>query len=222
MERVLEIVESQAVRRLEEARVIALGEFDDPEQAELAGRALVAGGCDCVEVRRAQLASLRAIGRVDGLTVGVGNLRSACDAETAVRAGAQFATADATNTEVVLACRELELPFFPSVMTPTEIERLALLGVRVMRIFPASPLGGPAYVRTLAESYPELRFIPSGGIGPEQVRGYLRSPSVVAVAVEGLLGSDLLRSHSYKRVEWLTREAMTGAKPQLRPVFAQP
>ena len=159
---------------------------------------------------------------MDGLLVGAGNLRSPQDAEAAVRAGAHFATATATNTEVVHACRELELPFFPGVTTPTEIERLALLGVRVMRVFPATPLGGPAYLQAIAESYPELRFIPSGGIGPEHVRGYLRTPSVIAVGVGGLVGKDLLRSHSYGRIEWLAHEAVRGLRPSLRPVAARP
>jgi 2-dehydro-3-deoxyphosphogluconate aldolase / (4S)-4-hydroxy-2-oxoglutarate aldolase len=222
MTRVLEIVESQIVRKLEQSRVIALAEFDDADQAEIAGRALVAGGCDCVEIQRPQPAILRAACRVDGLIVGVGNLRSVDDAEIAQRAGAQFATATATNAEIVHACRELELPFFPGVMTPTEIERLALLGVRVMRVFPATPLGGAAYLQAVAACFPTLRFVPSGGIDPQQVRGYLRTPSVLAVGVEGLLGHDLLRSRSYSRIEWLTREAMRGASRQLRPVSAQP
>lgn len=222
MMRVLEIVEAQVVRRLEQVRVIALAEFADAEQAEGAGAALVAGGCACVEIQSGPLAVLRAARGVEGLTVGAGNLRSGEDAETAVRAGVQFATATATNTEVVHACRELELPFFPGVTTPTEVERLALLGVRVMRVFPATPLGGPAYLQAVAESYPELRFIPSGGIGPEQVRGYLRIPSVIAVGVGGLLGTDLLRSQSYGRIEWLAREAVRGAESQIRPVAAHP
>ena len=166
MMRVLEIVEAQVLRRLGQARVIALAEFEDAEQAEAAGAALLAGGCASVEVQCGHLAVLRAARAVEGLTVGAGNVRTGEDVELAVRAGAQFATATATNTEIVRACRELELPFFPGVTTPTEIERLALLGVRVMRVFPATPLGGPAYLQALAECYPELRFIPSGGIGP--------------------------------------------------------
>lgn len=222
MLRVLEIVEAKVVRALEQVRVIALAEFEDGEQAETAGAALVAAGCACVEIQSSQLAILRAARRVDGLLVGAGNLRSPEDAEAAVRAGAHFATATATNTEVVHACRELELTFFPGVTTPTEIERLALLGVRVMRVFPATPLGGPAYLQAIAESYPELRFIPSGGIGPEHVRGYLRTPSVIAVGVGGLVGKDLLRSHSYGRIEWLAHEAVRGLRPSLRPVAAQP
>ena len=222
MMRVLEIVEAQVVRRLEQVRVIALAEFADAEQAGGAGAALVAGGCACVEIQSGPLAVLRAARGVEGLTVGAGNLRSGEDAQTAVRAGVQFATATATNTEVVHACRELELPFFPGVTTPTEVERLALLGVRVMRVFPATPLGGPAYLQAVAESYPELRFIPSGGIGPEQVRGYLRIPSVIAVGVGGLLGTDLLRSQSYGRIEWLARVGVRGAVSQIRPVAAHP
>jgi 2-dehydro-3-deoxyphosphogluconate aldolase/(4S)-4-hydroxy-2-oxoglutarate aldolase len=221
MSRVLEILEGQVVRRIEQVRVIALAELDDAEQAEKAGTSLVAAGCGCVEVENGGLGVLRAARRVDGLLVGAGNLRSPQDAEVAARAGVHFATANATNTDVVRACRELELPFFPGVTTPTEIERLAMLGVRGMRVFPAAPLGGANYVQALAESYPELRFLPSGGIGPEHVRGYLRLDTVLGVSVCGIVGKDLLRSHSYARIEWLAGEAVRGARPQLRPVATQ-
>ena len=99
--------------------------------------------------------------------------------------GAHFATAPATNMEVVHACRELELPFFPGVATPSEIERLVVLGLRTLRVFPAAPLGGPAFLQAVAAIYPDVQFIPAGGIGPEALRQYLQIPAVLAVAGAG-------------------------------------
>jgi 2-dehydro-3-deoxyphosphogluconate aldolase / (4S)-4-hydroxy-2-oxoglutarate aldolase len=211
MMRMMEIVETQVLRRLEQTRMIALAELEDADEAETAGAALLAAGCSCLEIQSARIGVLRGARRVEGLLVGAGNLRSAEEADAAVRAGAHFATASATNIEVVHACRELELPFFPGVATPTEIERLAILGVRVVRVFPALALGGPAYLAAIAATYPDMRFIPSGGIGPELLREYLRIPSVVAVGVSGLIRKDLLRSHSFGRIEWLAGEAMRAA-----------
>jgi 2-dehydro-3-deoxyphosphogluconate aldolase/(4S)-4-hydroxy-2-oxoglutarate aldolase len=110
--------------------------------------------------------------------------------------------------KVVHACRELELPFFPGVATPSEIGRLAALGVRTVRVFPVELLGGPAFLEAVAPIYPDMRFIPSGTIGPESLRGYLRVPSVLAVAGNGLVRKDLLRAHNYERIEWLAGEAV--------------
>ena len=207
MTRVLEIVETQIASRLAQAGIIALGAPEDPEEAEEAGNALVRGGVTCMELAAPTLALIRAARRVDGLLVGAGNLLRGEQVESAVRAGAHFATAPATNMEVVHACREVDCPFLPGVATPSEIERVALLGVRVVRLFPAAPLGGVEFVRAVAAIYPDVRFVPSGGIGPEAVRAYLNEPAVLAVGVGGVLREELLRSRGHSRIEWLAREA---------------
>jgi len=207
MTRVREIVETQIASRLAQAGIIALGAPTDPEETEHAGAALIRGGVSCLELAVPKPALIRAARRVDGLVVGAGNVHRAEQAEAAARAGAHYATAPATNIEVVHACRELELPFLPGVATPSEIERVALLGVRAVRLFPAASLGGVEFVRAVEAIYPDVWFIPSGGIGPEAARAYLREPAVLAVAVSGVVREELLRSHSHSRIEWLAREA---------------
>jgi 2-dehydro-3-deoxyphosphogluconate aldolase/(4S)-4-hydroxy-2-oxoglutarate aldolase len=209
---VMEIAETQVVARLARSRIIALGTFDLAEQVETTARALMAGGVDVLELENPSLGLLRAARRIDGLIVGAGHVHTVEQAEAAVSGGAHFATAPATNMEVVHACRELELPFFPGVATPSEIERLALLGVRTQRLFPAEPLGGPALLAAVAAIYPDVRFIPAGGIGPEVLRGYLQIPAVLAVAAAGVVRGDLLRAHNYDRVEWLARDVQRARR----------
>jgi 2-dehydro-3-deoxyphosphogluconate aldolase / (4S)-4-hydroxy-2-oxoglutarate aldolase len=206
MTRVMEIAETQLTARLARSRIIALGTFELSEQVEAAALSLLAGGVDCLELTNPTIGLLRAARRVDGLVVGAGHVHTVEQAEAAVQGGAHFATAPATNMEVVHACRELELPFFPGVATPSEIERLVLLGVRTQRLFPAEPLGGPALLAAVASIYPEVQFIPAGGIGPEALRPYLQIPAVLAAASRGLLRGDLLRSRNYDRIEWLARD----------------
>jgi 2-dehydro-3-deoxyphosphogluconate aldolase/(4S)-4-hydroxy-2-oxoglutarate aldolase len=208
MTRVMDITDAAVVGRLAHTRIIALAAIDDPEQVEAVGVTLCRGGVPCLELTHARLGSIRAARRVQGLLVGVGNVQSSDAAETAARGGAHFATAPVTDMEVVHACRELELPFFPGVATPSEIGRLAALGVRTVRLFPAELLGGPAFVEAVASVYPDMRFIPSGTIGPESLRGYLKVPSVLAVAGNGLVRTDLVRTRDYARIEWLAGEAV--------------
>ena len=124
--------------------------------------------------------------------------------------GAHFGTAPATNTEVLWACRELELPSFPGAATPSELERLALLGVPAPPALPDRAAGRWALVAAVAATSPRVRFLPSGGIGPEALRAYLNEPAVLAVAVGGVLREELLRSRGHSRIEWLAR-AKTGA-----------
>jgi 2-dehydro-3-deoxyphosphogluconate aldolase/(4S)-4-hydroxy-2-oxoglutarate aldolase len=211
MMRVTDIVETQVAARLAQTRIIALASLAEPTDAEAVGAALVRGGVGCIELATPSIGLIRGARRVDGLLVGVGNVLTPEQAETAVRGGAHFATAPATNMEVVHACRELELPFFPGAATPSEIGRLALLGVRTLRVFPAASLGGPEFVKTVASIFPDVYFIPSGGIGPESVRTYLSAPSVLAVGVSGVVPAELLRSRNFDRIEWLAGESARTA-----------
>lgn len=199
--------ETQTLRRLEQARIVALVAPETPDLTEHVGAALLRGGVACLELSTPEPTLIRAARALDGLLVGAGNLRTVQQAEGALRAGAHFATAPVTNTEVMWACRELELPFFPGAATPSEVERLALLGARTIRVFPAAPLGGAPYLQALAATCPEVRFLPSGGIGPESLRPYLALPAVAAIGTAGLAGPELLRARNYDRIEWMAREA---------------
>jgi len=196
----------QVTARLAHSRVIAHAAFALTEQVEQAGAALLRGGVECLEIVDPTLAALRAAREVDGLIVGAGNVHTVAQAELAALGGAHFASAPATNMEVVYACRELDLPFFPGVATPSEIERLALLGVRTQRLFPADALGGPRFIEAVGAIYPDVQFIATGGVGLEAVERYLRLPSVLAVATSGLVRPDLLRARNYDRIEWLAQD----------------
>lgn len=194
-------------QRLARARIVARVAPDTPASAEYAGVALLRGGIACLELAGPDPTLIRAARRVDALLVGAGDVRTAEQAELVARVGAHFATSPVTNTEVIWACRELELPFFPGAATPSEVERLALLGVGMVRVFPTMPLGGAAFLALLGAACPEVRLFPGGGIGPEALRPVLAVPGVAAVAVDGLATGGLLRARAGERVEWMAREA---------------
>ena len=206
MTNTVEISEIRVSARLRRSRVIAEAAFEVAEQVEFAGVALLRGGVDCLEIANPTLGMLRAARNVDGLIVGAGSVHTVAQAELAAHGGAHFATAPATNMEVIYACRELDLPFFPGVATPSEIERLALLGVRTQRVFPADALGGPRFIEAVGAIYPDIQFIAAGGIGIEAVDRYLRLPSVLAVASGGFVRGDLLRARNFDRIEWLAQD----------------
>lgn len=207
----LELTEAEIVERLAALRVLPVTTVDDANQAEAVGRALVAGGIACVEIAFRTAAAVEAIRRaceVDGLLVGAGTVLSPEQAEAALSAGASFAVAPGTNADVVAACRELRLPFFPGIATPSEIERARQLGLRTLKVFPAAQLGGPAFLRAVTATYPDVRFLPTGGIGPDNLRDYLAVPSVLAVGGSWLVKPELLRNGRFDEVERLAREAV--------------
>jgi 2-dehydro-3-deoxyphosphogluconate aldolase/(4S)-4-hydroxy-2-oxoglutarate aldolase len=109
--------------------------------------------------------------------------------------------------EVVAACRELGLPFFPGIATPSEVEQARRAGMRTVKVFPIAQLGGVSFLRAVSATYPDVRFLPSGGIDGKTLPEYLALPSVLACGGSWLVRPDLLRSGRWDEVERLAREA---------------
>lgn len=167
---------------LAELRVLPLATIE-PASAQAIGRLLVSAGLPCIEIAFRTPDAPAAISRareVDGLLVGAGTVLSAEQAQEAASAGAEFAVAPGLSEEVVECCRDLGLPFFPGVATPTEVQHARRLGLRTLKVFPIKSLGGSGFLRALSAVYPDVQFIPTGGIDLATLRDYLALPSVLA------------------------------------------
>jgi 2-dehydro-3-deoxyphosphogluconate aldolase / (4S)-4-hydroxy-2-oxoglutarate aldolase len=202
--------EDDVVTRLGRARVVPVASLDDGDQAEATARALQRGGLDCIEITFRTAAAVEALRRaraVDGMLVGAGTVLSPEQAAVAADAGADFAVAPGTNPAVVEACRALGLPFFPGVATPSEIETARALGRTTLKLFPAAQVGGVGFLRAVSATYPDVRFLPTGGIGADTAADYLAVPSVLAVGGSWLVRPELLRAGRFDEVERLAREA---------------
>jgi 2-dehydro-3-deoxyphosphogluconate aldolase/(4S)-4-hydroxy-2-oxoglutarate aldolase len=203
--------EAEIVERLRAGRVIPVTSLDDGEQAEATAVALARAGLGCIEVTFRTAAAADAIRRargVDGMLVGAGTVLAPEQAHEAAEAGAHFALAPGLNEDVVRACREIGLPFFPGVATAGEIERARALGLRTLKVFPAATVGGPEFLRAVSATYPDVRYIPTGGIGADSLADYLAVPSVLAVGGSWLVKPALLRDGRFDEVERLAREAV--------------
>jgi 2-dehydro-3-deoxyphosphogluconate aldolase / (4S)-4-hydroxy-2-oxoglutarate aldolase len=190
--------------------VVPVASLDDGDQAEATARALQRGGLDCIEITFRTAAAAEALRRaraVDGMLVGAGTVLSPEQAAVAADAGADFAVAPGTNPAVVEACRALGLPFFPGVATPSEIETARALGRTTLKLFPAAQVGGAGFLRAVSATYPDVRFLPTGGIGADTAAEYLAVPSVLAVGGSWLVRPELLRAGGFDEVERLAREA---------------
>jgi 2-dehydro-3-deoxyphosphogluconate aldolase / (4S)-4-hydroxy-2-oxoglutarate aldolase len=214
----LERREHEVVERLGQLRVVPMATVEDADQAEEVARALVQGGLNCLEITFRTNAAREAIARVRAtvpdVLVGAGTVLDAEQARAAATAGAHFAVAPGTNEEVVRCCRALDLPFFPGVATPSEVERAGQLGSRTLKVFPVVQLGGVGFLRAVSAAYPDVRFIPSGGIDASALVDYLALPSVLACGGSWLVRPDLVRSGRFSEVTRLAREALALSSAQ--------
>jgi len=195
--------ERHIVESLRRARVLPVLTVTDLRTAAGACQALADAGLRCVEITyRTACAdeAIAAASRIPGLVVGAGTVVDAEQVSAAVRAGARFGVAPGLSEDVVAAAREAGLPFFPGVATPSEADHARRLGCRVLKVFPAAPLGGPAFLRSVAAPFPGLRFIPTGGINAATIGQYLEVPAVVACGGSWLCEPDLVAAGRFDEI----------------------
>lgn len=206
--------EDQVAQWLARVKVLPVLTVFDVRTVEATCHALVDGGISCVEITYRTACADEAIARasrIPGLMVGAGTVLDAEQARAAAQAGARFAVAPGLSEPVVAAAHGIGLPFFPGVATPSELDRARGLGCRVVKIFPVSSLGGPAFVRSIAAPYPDMRFIPTGGINDHTIGQYLELPPVLACGASWLCAQDLVAAGRFDEIR-RRAEAMPGAR----------
>ena len=161
---------------------------------------LTAAGLEVIEVTLRTACGLTAIRLMrqaaPAALIGAGTVLSADAAHAAIEAGALFLVSPGLHLPVGRVARTAGIPFLPGVVTPTEVGQALDEGFTLLKFFPASLAGGIPWIRALAAPYPDVEFMPTGGIRLEDVASYLAEPSVVAVggswiAPPGLLSGDL-------------------------------
>jgi 2-dehydro-3-deoxyphosphogluconate aldolase / (4S)-4-hydroxy-2-oxoglutarate aldolase len=195
--------ERQVTEWLARVQVLPVLTVSDIRTVEATCRALADGGVSCVEITYRTACANEAIelaSQLPGLMVGAGTVLDAGQAAAAARAGARFAVAPGLSESVVAAAHKIGLPFFPGVATPSEIDRARSLGCRVVKVFPVSSLGGPAFVRSVSAPYPDMRFIPTGGINDATIGQYLKLPAVLACGASWLCEQDLVAAGRFDEI----------------------
>lgn len=159
--------------------------FHDPEDAVHVCTALREGGVRAVEITLrtpAGIASIERVATETDIVVGAGTVLNADDVRRVAAAGAGFVVSPGFDEDVVDAARDAGVSAVPGIATPTEVQRALRHDCTELKVFPADSLGGPAYLRHLTAPFPQVRFLPSGGITFESFVDYLQVPAVLAVS----------------------------------------
>jgi 2-dehydro-3-deoxyphosphogluconate aldolase / (4S)-4-hydroxy-2-oxoglutarate aldolase len=208
------VSEDRVLEALAESRVLPVVAIDDAEVVAELCAALQRGGIHCAEITFRTDAAADALARaaqIPGMLVGAGTVLTAEQARLGSDACAAFAVAPGTDDEVIDACAELALPFFPGVATPTELGHALRRGRTTVKVFPASTVGGPAFLRAVSATYPHARFIPTGGIDAASLASYLAVPSVLACGGSWLSERAVLAARDWDEVTRRAREAVEAA-----------
>ncbi|MFB7113037.1 bifunctional 4-hydroxy-2-oxoglutarate aldolase/2-dehydro-3-deoxy-phosphogluconate aldolase [Streptomyces sp. NPDC056291] len=201
-------------------RLLAIVRGSDPDAALTTVLTLAEEGVILIEVSLSGRDALDVIARARAAlgpdaTLGAGTVLSTEDARAAHKAGAAFLVTPAVG-DGVAAGRELGLPVLAGVMTPTDILQALRLGADALKLFPAGSAGGPGYLRDLRGPFPDLPFVPVGGVDAEAAAAYLRG-GATAVGVGSPLIGDAAEGGSITALRERARTFMDVVRAEARP-----
>jgi 2-dehydro-3-deoxyphosphogluconate aldolase/(4S)-4-hydroxy-2-oxoglutarate aldolase len=182
----------EAVKSLAPLRIIPVLTVHTLESVPALAEALIEFGIGNVEVTlRTSLSmeGLKKFAQYSQLTVGVGSVKKTDDLVRAIDAGAQFAVSPGFSESVGATAKKHNITYLPGVATPTEIMAALDCGFNLLKFFPAEKLGGLSMLKSLAPVFPEVSFIPTGGIDSKNAQEYLNLSCVVAVGGSWMLPS---------------------------------
>jgi 2-dehydro-3-deoxyphosphogluconate aldolase/(4S)-4-hydroxy-2-oxoglutarate aldolase len=194
-------------------RVVPVLTVDEPDDAVELVRALVAAGLPAVEITLRSPTALEAIRRasveVPSAVVGAGSVTSGSLATRSIDAGARFVVSPGFDDGVIETAASASIPVLPGIATASELLRAVNAGLSTVKLFPAELIGGPALIRAYAAIWPEVRFMPTGGVTADSAPAYLALAQVLAVG-----GSWMVSEQAVGERDWasVTEHAAAAAR----------
>lgn len=172
-------------------RLVAIIRGNDAEASFRTVMALAEAGLPLIEVSLSGKDALAVIRRAraelgDAAWLGAGTVLTGDDARRAAEAGANLIVTPGLGAGLEESVRQ-GLPTLAGVMTPSEVIAAEALGVSAFKLFPAS-VGGPAYLQSLRGPFPELPFVPVGGVDAPLAEAYLDAGAVAVGVGSPLVG----------------------------------
>jgi 2-dehydro-3-deoxyphosphogluconate aldolase/(4S)-4-hydroxy-2-oxoglutarate aldolase len=177
-------------------------------------RAAVRGGLTLLEITLTSPGALEAIetlSRESGVVAGGGTVLTRDDVRAVAEAGGRFALSPVFDPEVVDEAHRRGLLAVPGAATATEILAAHRYGARMVKVFPAAALGGPAYLRALRGPLPHIPLVPTNGVTSETLGDYVAA-GAVAVGVGGEVFPDGFDLSHVEKAARRIRNAMDAAR----------
>ena len=175
---------------------------DSIDQALALAEAIAAGGVTVLEITMTVPGAVHVMRRLaetrPDILIGAGTVLDPETARMCILEGAQFIVSPALNMATIDMCHRYSIAVLPGALTPTEIVTAWQAGADVVKIFPASAMGGASYLKSIKAPLPQIELIPTGGISLTTAEDFLKA-GAYALGV----GVDLVNT-----------KAMAGGRPE--------
>lgn len=199
------------IEKIKQFKIIPVVIIENASNAVQLTEALSSAGLPCAEVTLRTDAALNVIeemSRIEDFVVGAGTVLTVEEAAAVKKAGANFIVSPGFNPKVVSWCLENDMPIYPGVSNPTDIEMALDFGLEVLKFFPAEAFGGIKTIKALASAYQKVSFMPTGGINMQNISDYLKHPQVVACGGSWMVKPEWIQNGSFDMIKAETQKAM--------------
>lgn len=197
---------------IENIGIVPVIALDNAADAAPLAKALCDGGLPCAEVTFRTACAEQSIKimtkQFPNMLVGAGTILTTAQADCAVDAGAKFIVSPGLNKKVVAHCISRGIPIIPGCANPSDIEQALELGLSAVKFFPAEAAGGIAMIKAMSAPYGAVKFMPTGGIGENNLLDYLGFSKVIACGGSFMVNKDLLDSGNFDEIAALTKKAV--------------
>ena len=206
------------LERLSHVGIVPVVVVDRVEYALPLADALTAEGVSVIEVTFRTAAAADVIRKIrqerPEMIVGAGTLTTAEYVQAAVEAGAHFGVAPGCNPQIISLATSLGLPFIPGICTPSEIEVALSLGCKLLKFFPCEAAGGLPFLTAIATPFRHtgVRFMPSGGVTPENLERYLANDWIACAGGTWLAKPEDLTGGRWDLIRQRSQDAVAAAK----------
>ena len=194
---------SEVLKSLRETGLVPVLRAESVEKALALAEAIAAGGVNVLEVTMTVPGAIQVMRKLaeqrPDILVGAGTVLDAETARMCILEGAQFVVSPALNLQTIEMCHRYSIAVLPGALTPTEVVTAWQAGADVVKVFPASALGGAKYLTALKGPLPHIDLIPTGGVSLATAADFLAA-GAFALGV----GSDLVDT-----------KAMAAGKPEV-------
>lgn len=217
----VELTIEDVVRKIGEIGIIPVVRASSVDDANRAVEAICAGGIPVVEITMTVPNAITVIRelvqrRGADVLIGAGTVTNAEQAESCVRAGAQFLVSPGLALSVLSVARVHNRLAIPGALTPTELMNAQEQGAKVVKIFPCGNVGGPQYLKSLKAPFPQAQLIPTGGVNAANAAEFIAAGAYALGVGADLLDAAALREGNLEKITTAAKEllqAVVAARP---------
>ena len=196
-------------QQLQELKVVPVIAIKDSDKAVKLAQVLIENGLPCAEVTFRTEQAAQAIKNMreayPEMLIGAGTVLNSEQVDQAIDAGVDFIVSPGFNPTTVKYCQQRGVTIVPGINNPSLAEQAMEMGLRTLKFFPAEPSGGTAMLKALSAVYP-VKFMPTGGVNPKNVKDYLAIPSVLACGGTWMVPNNLINEERWDELAQLVSE----------------